>query len=92
MKNNQYNLEDLFDGPSVETMLSKLTCIKMEQNETMSDALDMVRSDEALADLEAQKGEEVTLLSDTEIIQLLSDTEPKQPYEAGGPLEYEEWN
>ena len=47
------------------------TNTRMEQNELMSDALDSVR-DEEEADLAAQEGEEVTLLSDKEIIDLLS--------------------
>lgn len=47
--------------------------LHIEHLEKMGDAIDEVRSDEALADLEALKGEEVTLLSDLEIVQLLSD-------------------
>ena len=44
------------------------TNTRMEDLEKMGDA-----QAEVLADLEAQKGEEVELLSDQEIIQLLSD-------------------
>jgi hypothetical protein len=68
----------LMDAPDSYQIAGWDTDTRMEQNELMGDALDSVR-DEEEADLAAQEGEEVTLLSDKEIIDLLS-------------TELEDWN